>query len=57
MAGEKTIKLDKTEATVNMGETLTLNATLSHEGTVEWESSDPEIATVENGVVTSVKGG
>ena len=57
VAGEKTIKLDKTEATVNMGETLTLNATLSHEGTVEWESSDPEIATVENGVVTSVKGG
>lgn len=49
------VKLDKTEATMHLFETLSLKAKVK--GTtdaVEWTSSDPTIATVSNGVVMPV---
>ncbi len=49
------------EYTVNVGETLTLDASVLPENTNDttliWISSDEEVATVENGVVTPVKAG
>ncbi len=56
------ITLDKTEASLVEGETITLTATIDPEmttdKTVTWSSSDPEIAAVsEIGVVTAVKAG
>ncbi len=54
------ITLDKASASVQVGRTLTLKATVEPAGSAEpvvWKSSDNTIATVENGVVTGVKAG
>ena len=55
------ISLDKTEATLKVGETLTLTATIKPDNAtnkkVIWSSSNEEIATVEEGVVTAIKEG
>ncbi len=52
------ISLDKTTASVAIGKTETLTATTVPEGgEVSWESSDEDIATVANGVVTPIKEG
>ncbi len=53
------VSLDKTEATINVGNTLTLNATVTpstaSNKNVIWSSSDTGVATVSNtGVVTGV---
>ena len=54
------ITLNRETADVNVGETVTLTATLTPNGSnspITWESSDETIATVNNGVVTGVKAG
>ena len=55
------ITLDKTTAELTEGETITLVATVAPDNatdkTVIWTTSDETIATVANGVVTSVKAG
>ncbi len=54
------ISLDKQTASVEVGKTVTLVATLAPAGatgTITWESSDSSVATVVNGVVTGVKAG
>lgn len=59
-----TLAFAETEGSVNIGETLTLpavNATVSDDSTPEltytYTSDKPEVATVENGVVTGVAAG
>lgn len=54
---ETTLKLDKTEAKIDAGKTLTLIATVTQsDAVIEWQSSDESIATVDqNGVVTANK--
>ena len=53
-----TVTLDQTEASVAEGETLTLVASSSDaEATFTWSSSNEEVATVVDGVVTAVKTG
>lgn len=55
------ITLDATETTVKEGETVTLSATVLPENTtykaVEWESSDIQVAMVNDGVVTGLMPG
>ena len=53
------VKLDQATAELYPGETVTLTATVDPEaeGAVVWASSDEEIATVADGVVTAVKAG
>ena len=56
------VTLDKNEASINVNDTLQLNATVTPENatnkTVNWYSSNEEIATVdENGLVTPKKAG
>lgn len=56
------VTLDQSEITLNKDETQTLSATVAPENAtckdLEWQSSDPFIATVdENGTVTAVGGG
>lgn len=56
------IKLDRTTASLEEGETLTLTATVAPDDAtdklVTWSSSKPEIATVdEKGVVSAIKAG
>ena len=54
------ITLDKTEATLDMGNTLTLVPTFTPaymSADIEWQTSDNTIATVANGVVTPVAPG
>lgn len=55
------ITLDKTAATVEIGESLTLTATVSPYNatikTVTWTSSDETVATVVDGVITTIKAG
>ncbi|MCD8358758.1 MAG: Ig-like domain-containing protein [Oscillospiraceae bacterium] len=55
------VTLDKTEAALTVGETLTLTATVEPEDatdpTVTWTSSDESVATVTDGVVTAVAAG
>lgn len=54
------ISLDKTTASLNAGETLTLTATVTPEDTTEtvtWTSSDNAVATVVDGKVTAVAAG
>ncbi|MDE5848521.1 MAG: Ig-like domain-containing protein, partial [Muribaculaceae bacterium] len=52
------ITLDKTEATIIEGKTLTLTATVAPENatdkTVTWSSSNEAVATVDNGKVTAL---
>ena len=59
---EVSVKLDKTTASVEVGKTTTLTATVKlPEGTtdssVTWESDNTDVATVENGTVTGVAEG
>lgn len=56
------ISLNKTETTINKGKTDTLTVSFDPEDTSEskdvtWETSDPNVATVNNGVVTAVGAG
>lgn len=56
------VTLDKTSATLDVGGTVTLNATIAPENatdtSVTWKSSDTSVAVVnDNGVVTAVKAG
>ncbi len=55
------VELDAAEATVNVGETYTLTATVTPSNatfnTVAWSSSDLSVATVSAGVVTAVGAG
>ena len=52
------IILDRSAATVEEADTLALNATVSDDtATVEWDSTDSDVATVDDGVVTGVGAG
>lgn len=55
------VALDRTEATLMEGETLTLSATVSpndaKDKTLIWSSTDETVATVSEGVVTAVSEG
>ena len=55
------VKLDKTELSLYTGESALLNATVEPDNAtnknVTWESSNPDVATVADGVVTAVKEG
>ena len=55
------VTLNQTSATLTEGETLTLSATVNPETAtnknVTWSTSDPSVATVDNGVVTAIKAG
>ena len=55
------VSLDRTSASLNVGGTVTLTATVSPSDAtnkdVTWSSSNPSVATVENGVVTAVGDG
>lgn len=55
------VTLDKTQATLVIGETLKLNAAVTPDDaadkTITWSSSDNTVATVADGVVTAVKVG
>ena len=54
------IELDKASASIEVGETVALTASLipnNAVATIIWESSDESVATVNNGVVTGVSGG
>lgn len=54
------IKLDKTSASLDLKEKVTLKATIEPAGVtgnITWASSDTSVATVSNGVVTAVKEG
>ena len=55
------VTLDKTELSLNTGETATLTATVEPDNaadkTVTWTTSAEDVATVENGIVTALKVG
>ena len=55
------VTLDKTEVALNIGETVTLTATVAPDDatdkTVTWATSDETVATVADGVVTAVAAG
>lgn len=57
----ETVTLDKTTASIKVGESVTINAAIAPENAankaVEWKSSDASVAKVENGKVTAVKAG
>lgn len=57
-SAELTITLDRTECALSVGETVTLEATVSAEGkTVEWSTSEPTVAIVDDGLVTALAAG
>ena len=55
------ITLNKAEASISVGNSETLTATVAPENAANkaltWASSDEDVATVENGIVTAVKAG
>lgn len=51
------VTISHEEATIAEGVSLTLTAVSAQGGEITWSSSDEEIATVEDGVVTGVKAG
>lgn len=54
------ITLSQKEVSLDVGETVTLKATVKPENTTEavvWTSNNPSVATVKDGVVTAVKTG
>ena len=54
------IKLDKAEANIEVGQTITLKATVLPEGTLDtvaWATDKADVATVKDGVVTAVAPG
>ena len=55
------ISLDKTELTIEVGKTTTLTATVTpadaSDKVITWTSSNPDIASVENGTVKALKAG
>ena len=57
----KEVTIDPTELTLRVGDQATLTATLlpsdAVDKTVEWGSTNPEVATVSNGVVTALAKG
>lgn len=57
--GKTTISLNKTQHTMDVGETLQLTATVKKStAAIEWKSSNPAVATVStDGLVTAVKKG
>ena len=53
-----TLSLDKSTATIAVGDTVTIKASVNPVGTaITWTSSDTDKATVANGVVTGVASG
>ena len=59
-ASKGSITLDKTQATIysaGNGNTITLKATKQGTETIKWSSSDSNVATVNNGLVTGKKAG
>lgn len=52
---EDSVTLDKNSATLFIGDTLTLTATAS--GEVSWNSSNTEVATIKDGLVTAISVG
>lgn len=61
MVKVESVSLDKTSVTLEVNATETLTATINPSNatdqTVTWSSSNPNVATVENGVVTAVAPG
>lgn len=57
----ESVSLNKTEVSMAIGEEITLKATINPDNAtkkeVTWISSNPEVVTVENGLVTAVAGG
>ena len=53
----KPLYLDRHEITMNIGDELTLKATDTTGGTIEWNSSDAGVATVINGKVKAISTG
>lgn len=57
----ESVSLDKTSATLNVGDEVTLKATLTPDDVTEtkitWASSKPEVATVKDGVVKAISTG
>lgn len=58
------VAINGIKETINVGQTLELTATVKDDEsqvipgtTVAWESSNEEVATIENGIVTALKGG
>ena len=49
------VTLNPTSHTINVGESITLTATAN--GAITWSSSDPTVASVNNGTVTGLKAG
>lgn len=57
----KSVELDQSTLTLEVGKSQTLTATITPDRAIEkkvtWSSSNPEIATVENGLVTAISEG
>lgn len=56
-SNELFIELNRTKATIVADATLSLTATSTSGATVAWDSTDTDVATVSNGVVTAVGAG
>lgn len=58
-AATKGVKLNKTSATMTVGDTLTLTRTVTgfKKCTLQWSSSDKTVATVSKGTITAKKAG
>ena len=59
--GIATVSLNKTELTLVAGDSETLEATVipefAYDKTIEWESSNPDVATVDEGTITALNAG